>query len=1006
MVRRIGLAFLIVSVHALSLASPYAYAQTANTGQNTRAVITEGIDEAKTITLSGHMRTEASPQNDRGRVSDEVPMAHLLLQLQRPPEQEKALQEFIAELDNPNSPNYHQWLTAEQFGQKFGVAKQDLDRITRWLESHGFTINVVYPSGMVVDFSGTVGQVREAFHTEIHHLEVKGERHIANMSDPQIPAALAPAVVGIVSLHDFKPQTLHTMRKSRADYSFNSGGATYALVPADLATIYNLKPLFNAGYSGQGQTIVVIEDTNVFSASDWTTFRSTLGLSSFASGSLTTVHPVPMSGTNNCSDPGIIAPNDAEAILDAEWASAAAPNAAIEMASCADTFTTFGGLIAIQNLISSSQPPDIISISYGECETQNGSAANAAYYSTYQQAASEGVSIFVAAGDSGAAGCDNGATEATHGIGVSAFASTPYNVAVGGTDFSDTYSNTNNLYWNSTNTAAYGSALSYIPEIPWNDSCAGTLVATYLNGSPTTYGANGFCNSLLGSLLLTTASGSGGPSGCATGAPGVSGVVGGTCQGWAKPSWQASLSNLGNPSDGVRDIPDVSLFAADGLWSHYYVFCWSDTANGGAACTGAPSGWSGAGGTSFAAPIMAGIQALVNQKTGARQGNPNPVYYRLAAQEYGVNGNSCNSSDGASVASTCVFYDITQGDMDVDCISKNSCYLPSGTDGVLSTSDGAYSPSYTTTTGWDFATGIGSVNAANLVNNWPASTSSAPPAPTLTSATAVSPTEIDLVWTNPASSTATANLVSRCNGTNCAPATQIATLGAGVTGYQDKSVTPSTSYTYVIEATNSGGSASSNALSATTPAIPPPAASTLISATAVSSTEIDLAWTNHANNASGVKVLQCAGSACSPSAVIATLAATATSYKNTGLIPSTIYHYLIEAYNSGGVGNSNPLSQATPALPPPSAPALTVGSAARRSLTLRWTENSPNISSFTVLRCSGTSCTPGTIITTVSGTVLTYRDASLSRHSSYRYQIRATNSSGSTLSNIAAGTTN
>src|SRR5205823_10676345 len=158
-------------------------------------------------------------------------------------------------------------------------------------------------------------------------------------------------------------------------------------------------------------------------------------------------------------------------------------NAAILMASCADT-TTFGGLIAMENLINSSQPPPIVSISYGQCETVNGAAANAAYNSAYQQAVAEGASIFVAAGDSGAAGCDNSVAEATHGIAVNAFASTPYNVAVGGTDFSDTYPGTNPVYWNSSNTSAFGSVLSYVPEIPWNDSCAGALLPSYVGSNP------------------------------------------------------------------------------------------------------------------------------------------------------------------------------------------------------------------------------------------------------------------------------------------------------------------------------------------------------------------------------------------------------------------------------------------------------------------------------------------------------------------------------------------
>src|SRR2546425_5001783 len=476
---------------------------------------------------------------------------------------------------------------------------------------------------MQFDFPGTAAQLRKTFLTEIHHLEVKGEKHVGNISDPQIPAALAPVVAGVVSLHDFRPHAMHHLRKVNQEFTFPGvfGDSNYAVVPADLAQIYNLNVLFSAGISGQGQTIALIEDTDVFSASDWNTFRQTFGLSNYSSGSFTQVHPPapPAQLGNNCGAPGILVPNDAEAILDAEWASASAPSAAIEMAACADTSTTFGGLIAIQNLINSSAPPpSIMSISYGQCETVNGAAANAAYNSAYQQAVAEGVSVFVAAGDSGAAGCDKSVTEATYGIAVNAFASTPNNVGVGGTDFSDTFSGTNATYWNSSNTSAFGSATSYIPEIPWNDSCAGALLSTYLGYSPT-YGSTSLCNdSVYGSLFATTVGGGGGPSQCASGTPSTASVVSGTCQGWPKPSWQFVL---GNPNDGVRDTPDVSLFAADGLWSHFYIFCWSDTKNGGATCGSDPTAWSGAGGTSFASPIMAGIQALINQKARGPQGN-------------------------------------------------------------------------------------------------------------------------------------------------------------------------------------------------------------------------------------------------------------------------------------------------------------------------------------------------------------------------------------------------
>ena len=696
-----------------------SYPQT-NEPRQYKPSVTRSIDEAVRVPLLGNTRPEATPLNDRGMASDELPMEHMLLQLKRSSAQELALDSYLEQLHTPGSPNFHQWLTPEQFGEQFGLAEQDLSTITSWLQSHGFNVNAAYPNALLIDFSGNAGQVRETFQTEIHNLEVGAEKHIANMSDPQIPAALQSAVAGIVSLNDFRP---HPMNKPHINYTFTAGGATYeAVTPADLATIYNLNPVFKAGDTGQGQTIVVIEDTNVYNVADWATFRSTFGLSTYTAGTFTQVHPAPRTGANNCANPGIVPGNDGEATLDAEWASAAAPSAAIELASCKDTATTFGGLLALQNLLNASAaPPAIVSISYGECEAYNGAAANAAYNAAFQQAVAEGVSVFVSSGDEGAASCDADLSKATHGIGVSAFASTPYNVAAGGTDFGDTYAGLNSSYWNASNTATYASAKSYIPEIVWNDSCASVLISTYVTGSGVTYGATGFCNSAIGKEFLTTASGSGGPSACATGAPSSAGIVGGTCKGYAKPSWQAGV--VGIPGDGVRDIPDVSLFAANGLWGHYYVYCWTDAAYGGASCSGQPNTWSGAGGTSFSAPILAGIQALVNQKNGARQGNPNPVYYKLAASEYGAAGSSsCNSTKGNATASSCTFYDVTQGDMDVNCTGTRNCYLPSGANGVLSASSSSYAKAYGATTGWDFATGLGTVNAQNLVNNWNSAT--------------------------------------------------------------------------------------------------------------------------------------------------------------------------------------------------------------------------------------------------------------------------------------------
>jgi subtilase family serine protease len=682
-------------------------------------LITQPINERNLVVLAGNTRPEAqSPANDRGVVPDSMPLPHLMLQLRRPTAQERALERLIDQLHDPRSPNFHHWLSAGELGAQFGPAAADIQTITVWLQQHGFTVNSVYPNGMVIDFSGTAGQIRTAFHTEIHKLSVNGVAHIANMSDPQIPAALAPAVVGIVSLHNFMPHPA-TVRKSPA---FTSGGKYY-MAPPDLATIYNFKPLFASGTTGQAQTIYLLEDADMYDNHDWTTFRSGFGLSSYAGATLTTVHPQPTSGSPNCTDPGA-AERDFETELDTEWASAAAPSAAIVVASCADTTTVWGGLYALQNLVNSPSPPAIMTVTIEECEVYFG-AQNATYNTAYQTGVVEGISIYVAAGDWAEAQCDGGTTTgvATHGIGVSGFASSPYVVAVGGTDFADTYLGQNSTYWNSTNTSSEGSAQSYVPEIAWNTTCGSKLFATY-TGYTTTYGASGFCNSSTGKNYLAAWGGSGGPSACATGAPSTPGVVSGTCTGYPKPSWQTGV--IGIPTDGVRDLPDVALFSSSGPWNHAYVVCFSDTrkGQGGTKCKGTASGWTyGWGGTSFATPIWAGIQALINQTAGDRQGNPNYQLYKLAATEYGSSGSSaCNSSNGNAVAGSCIFYDITQGDNDTDCQADSgtlyNCYLPSGTYGVMSTSNSSYEPAYQATVGWDFVTGLGSVNAANLVNNW------------------------------------------------------------------------------------------------------------------------------------------------------------------------------------------------------------------------------------------------------------------------------------------------
>jgi subtilase family serine protease len=601
---------------------------------------------------------------------------------------------------------------------------------------------------------------------------VNGVTHIANWADPQVPAALGEIVNGVVAMHDFHPKALHENvkaahinPKSGAFLTNYSAGTSLEIAPWDLQKIYNIAPLYAAGIAGQGMKIVVVEDTNLFNCnaanaagntpgtpcsatSDWAVFRNTFGLSKYTTGNLSQENPHPQTGANNCSTPSTtlgyptgVNSDDAEAAIDVEWSSAAAPGATIVNAACADPRGGFGGLIAIQNILShpNADNVDVISMSYGESEESTGAALNASFNTTFQQAVAQGIGIFVSSGDEDAASSDGGGATCTgvspaggcakDGITISGWMSSPYDVSVGGLDFADTALGENGTYWGNNN-VWYGSAKSYIMEQPWNDSCAGTILSSYL-GFASNYGTGSLCNYKNGTYasdfgIMLAVGGSGGPSACATGAASVRGVAGGTCAGWAKPSYQSAYigSMAGLLNDGVRDTPDVSLMAANGLWGHYYPICYSntlDTADGGTACVGQPINWPGFGGTSISSPIMAAIQALVIQHKGSLQGLPNIRYYQLAAAEYGPTGNAaCNSTLGNGVGSSCIFYDVTLGDNIADCQAhsggtKYNCYLPSGLVGVLSTSNSSYLPAYTTTTGWDFGSGIGSVNAYNLV---------------------------------------------------------------------------------------------------------------------------------------------------------------------------------------------------------------------------------------------------------------------------------------------------
>jgi hypothetical protein len=683
-IRRLSIALTMGAVAALGL---LIYAPLS--GQFSRDLITQPVDESQLVTVYRSTRFEATPQNDRGPVPDTFPLPHMLLQLKRSKAMEAELSQYIETLTDKTSPNFHKWLTAKQIGDDYGPSENDLATLTSWLQSKGFTVNGVQPNRMVMDISGTAATLRNAFHTQVDYLDVNGVQHFANMTNPKFPAALLPAVVGLVQIHDFAPD----MHKVPVSPNYYVSSTLNPLVPADFETIYNVNPLFRQGILGQGQTITIVEDSDTY-ANDTTVYRNTF-LGKY-SGTTTTIHPT---GSNACTDPGANGA-DGEADLDVEMAAAMAPNAALVVAACADT-TTFGGLLALENLVNAGNPPSIVSMSYGVCEAANYLPSNVAFSSAFQTAAAAGSSIFVSTGDAGSSQCagdfTGGTAYAYPGIGVTGWGESIYNVSVGGTDYEDVY-NANKpangglpstTYFGTTNTPTDGSAKSYVPEIPWNDSCAGYLIYNY-KGYTASAGTSGFCNSTIAktnNAFLSTAAAAGGPSACATGGTSTDQSsyleVADSCVGYAKPTWQSGTP--GNPADGVRDIPDVSMFASNGFWGHYAVVCFSDTTEGGTSCAGAPSTWAGFGGTSVATPLMAGIQALVNQYQGLNKiGNPNPIYYQIAKAQYASTGTSCYSVNlpaRRGLQSSCAFQDITQGDNNVDCRRNGTshevnCYLP------------------------------------------------------------------------------------------------------------------------------------------------------------------------------------------------------------------------------------------------------------------------------------------------------------------------------------------
>ena len=571
--------------------------------------LTGALENTNRVPLTGHLQPRATPANDQGPAESELTLRNLSLVLKPSAEQQAALDALLSAQQNPSSPDYHHWLTPEEYATRFGVAQADIDRITAWLRGRNLTVVSVARARNSIQFSGPVRQVEAAFQTEIHRYLVGGELHFANATEPSLPAALTGMVTAIRGLHDFRP----TARKIRYAPAYTSGvdGTTHYLTPDDIATIYDVRPLLNAGFDGAGQKVAIVGQTQV-DVGDIHQFRTAFNLPP-NDPQLLLVPGLP--------DPGVSQNDLGEADLDIEWTGAMARKATLIYVYSNDV-TDAAQYVIDQNLA------PVMTMSYGLCESLTGRADLTTLRTLAQQANAEGMTWLAAAGDNGGADCYDTTSRTTALAGVDAPASVPEVTGVGGTQFNEG----SGTFWNLTNDGNQASASGYIPEMVWNESAS--------QNSP------------------------------AAGGGGVSSF-------FTKPAWQ---TGPGVPNDGARDVPDVSFSAAAG---HDPFLFFSGGARG------------VVGGTSVSSPVFAGILALLNQyqvkngfQTSAGLGNINPQLYAMA-----------QSAPGA-------FHDVTVGDNLVNpCPARNRAC-------------GAKPVGYSAGPGYDTASGLGSLDAFNLITAW------------------------------------------------------------------------------------------------------------------------------------------------------------------------------------------------------------------------------------------------------------------------------------------------
>ncbi|HEX6772287.1 MAG TPA: protease pro-enzyme activation domain-containing protein [Acidobacteriaceae bacterium] len=644
------------------------------------------VESSSLVAIPGEVHPWARAEFDRGPAPANL-NGHLLLVLKRSPQQETALHSLLASQQDPKSPNYHKWLTPQEFGKRFGVADSDVQTVTGYLSGQGMRVGRVYDNRLAIEVGATAAQIRSAFHTEIHTYSVAGKTYYANSTNPQIPSALRGVVAGFASMNNFhiaggsgagaqatyNPAT-HTLKPLYTITATNPD--TYGVSPADLAAIYGIPASTSTqgGLGGKNVNVGIVGDSDI-NVSYVNNYRSIFGL-----GANTPIVVV------DGNDPGVN--GDAYiAYKQIELVGAVAPNANIYYYNSATTDYDSGIYFALERAVSDNQVQVLLN-GFQECETAIGDGGMELVNMVAEQAAAQGMTFVAAAGNTGSAGCEVQGTTgtATSGYAVNGFATSPYLTAVGGTDFYYGTLTPPSLYWSIIN-LGYWSALSYIPEQAWNDS--------YPNYTNLVTGTSAPSVKLAGGGGISTA----GLDGISTPQP--------------IPSWQLSNANAKAISSTSRIIPDVSFFAGsgandtEGYNSAAYMFCMQS-----ADCqTGGTPQFSYSGGTEASSAVFAGAVALAVEQYNAGSrfglGNVNPTLY--------------------SIFNTITSHDITRGNNELSCNSGTPNCALNGSNYVMT--------GYAAGTGYDAATGLGSFNILSFVTNYkPANTTPSSVALTVTDA--------------------------------------------------------------------------------------------------------------------------------------------------------------------------------------------------------------------------------------------------------------------------------